>query len=111
MSREIVVLVTAPTGDLAARIAEALVMERLAPCVNIIPKIHSVYWWEERVNHDEEALLIIKTTAGMYGQLEERVKQLHTYSTPEIIGIRIEMGSEQYLNWLREASGIRPGKD
>lgn len=101
MSNELLVLVTAPSEDEARRIANVLVEERLAACVNIVGAIESVYRWEGQVTTDREALLIVKTTAARYEQVEERVKELHTYSTPEVIAIRIERGSEQYLSWLQ----------
>jgi uncharacterized protein involved in tolerance to divalent cations len=104
MSNELLVLVTAPSEDEARRIANALVEERLAACVNIVASIESVYRWEGRVTTDPEALLIVKTTAASYDQVEQRVKELHTYSTPEVIAIKIERGSTEYLSWLQ--SGV-----
>lgn len=105
MSHELLVLVTAPTEDEARRIANALVEERLAACVNIVGAIDSVYRWEGRVTTDREALLIIKTTDERYEKLEARVKQLHTYSTPEVIAVKIERGSSEYLSWLSDCVG------
>lgn len=105
MSDELVVLVTTSTREEAGRIAEALVSERLAACVNIIGDIQSIYRWEGKVTRDTEALMIIKTTARRYDDLEHRVKELHSYSTPEIIGLGVEFGPEQYLNWLRDVTG------
>jgi periplasmic divalent cation tolerance protein len=103
MSNELLVLVTAPNEDLAKRVASALVEERLAACVNIVASIESVYRWEGKVTTDREALLIIKTTAARYEQIEQRVKELHTYSTPEVIAIKIERGSSDYLSWLSDS--------
>lgn len=103
MSNELIVLVTTPNAEEAARIAEVLVSEQLAACVNIVPGIESIYRWEGNVTRDQEALMIIKTTAERYDELERRVKELHSYSTPEVIALRIERGSEQYLNWLRDS--------
>jgi periplasmic divalent cation tolerance protein len=104
MTNELVVFVTTSTTDDAAAIAEALVSERLAACVNIIAAIESIYRWEGKVTRDSEALMIIKTTDERYPELERRVQELHTYSTPEVVAIRIERGSEQYLNWLRDST-------
>lgn len=103
MSHELLVFITAQGKDQARRIANALVEERLAACVNIVDAIDSVYRWEGRVTTDREALLIIKTTDKRYEELEQRVKQLHTYSTPEVIAVKIERGSSDYLSWLRDS--------
>lgn len=105
MSHEILVLVTAPAEEEARRIANALVEERLAACVNIVPTIESTYRWEGRVTTDREALLIIKTTDERYSQLEQRVKELHSYTTPEVIAVKIERGSPEYLSWLNDSVG------
>ena len=104
MTHELVVLVTTSTRDEAAAIAEALVSERLAACVNIVAAIESIYRWEGNVTRDSEALMIIKTTEERYPELERRVKELHRYSSPEVVALRIDRGSEQYLNWLRDST-------
>jgi periplasmic divalent cation tolerance protein len=104
MTGELIVFVTAPGEDEAARIADSLVSERLAACVNIVGGIVSIYRWEGEVARDKEVLLIIKTTNERYAELERRIKELHTYTTPEVIAYRIERGSEAYLKWLREST-------
>jgi periplasmic divalent cation tolerance protein len=105
---ELVVYVTVPNEDEANRLSEALVNERLAACVNVIPRIRSVYRWEGRVQTDDELLLMIKTTGDRFPELEQRVLQLHSYGTPEVIALRIERGSSDYLGWLHEATRDRP---
>jgi periplasmic divalent cation tolerance protein len=102
MSNELVVFVTAPTVEEGTRISEILVAERLAACVNLIAGVRSIYAWEGKVTSDTEALLILKTTEVAYSRLESRVKELHSYSVPEIIALRIERGSQQYLGWLAQ---------
>lgn len=104
MGQELIVFVTAPNDDEASRIADSLVSERLAACVNVVRGIESVYRWEGEVTRDRETLLIIKTTDERYADLERRVKELHTYTTPEVIAYKIERGSEAYLKWLREST-------
>lgn len=106
MSHEIIVLVTTPNSDEANRIANALVSKQLAACVNIVPAIESIYRWEGRVTSDSEALMIIKTTDDRYVDVESRVKELHSYSTPEIVAIPIVRGSQEYLDWLRKSTAI-----
>ena len=105
MTQELVVLVTTSTRDEASTLAGTLVSERLAACVNIVAAVESVYRWEGAITRDNETLMIIKTIDDRYADLERRVKELHSYSAPEVIALRIDRGSEQYLNWLREACG------
>ena len=102
----LVAFVTAPDEEEATRLAEALVSERLAACVNLVRGIESIYRWEGEVTRDREVLLIIKTTRDRYGELERRVRELHSYSTPEVIAFKIEQGSREYLDWMRESTKI-----
>ncbi|MCI0487480.1 MAG: divalent-cation tolerance protein CutA [Blastocatellia bacterium] len=104
MNCELIVFVTAPNTAEAARLGEMIVAERLAACVNLVPAIESIYWWEGKVTRDGESLLIIKTTDERYAALERRVKELHSYSTPEVVALKIERGSEDYLKWLRDST-------
>jgi periplasmic divalent cation tolerance protein len=104
MTQELIAFVTAPNKDEGARIAESLVSERVAACVNIIGGVESIYRWEGEVTRDSEVLLIIKTTDERYEELERRVIELHSYATPEIVAFRIERGSEAYLRWLRDST-------
>lgn len=104
MGEGLIVLVTAPNGDEAMLLAEVLISERLAACVNLVHGIESVYRWEGKVVKESEVLLIVKTVAGSYELLERRVKELHSYSTPEVVGVVIERGSADYLKWLISAT-------
>ena len=104
MTRELIIFVTTPGADEAARIAEAVVEERLAACVNIVGAVESIYRWEGSVTRDREALMIIKTTADRYEELERRVTELHSYTTPEVVAIEIKRGSQPYLDWLRDST-------
>ncbi len=99
------VLVTAGSEEEAAKIARALVEERLAACVNIVPKIRSVYRWGGKIEDDAEALLLIKTSETSLPALEERVRALHSYDVPEVIAIKLDRGSQPYLDWLGESLG------
>jgi len=103
MNNALIVLVTAPNVEEASRIANALVGGQLAACVNIVGGIESIYRWEGRVARDNEVLMIIKTTDARYAELEEQVKALHSYTTPEVIALRIERGAEAYLKWLSDS--------
>ena len=101
---KIVVLVTVPNEEEAARIARALVEERLAACANIIPSVRSIYRWKGEVCDDSECLLVIKTLWDRFDDLERRVKELHSYEVPEVIALRVVKGSEEYLDWVEENS-------
>lgn len=103
MNEKLVVFVSCSGKEQAEKIAGALVEERLAACVNVLPGVRSCYVWEGRVNWEDEVLLVIKTTAAGFGKLEKRVLELHTYEVPEIVGVKIEAGSEKYLKWVGES--------
>ena len=104
MKGELIVFVTAPGAEEAAKMAEAVVEDRLAACVNIVGGVESIYRWEGKVTRDREVLMIIKTTAERYAELERRIKELHSYTTPEVVAIEIERGSQPYLDWLRDST-------
>jgi periplasmic divalent cation tolerance protein len=95
-----VVFVTVPDKKTADALSKGLVQRKLAACVNIVPGVSSVYWWEGKIQHSEELLLIIKTRAGLLPVLTEFVKKNHPYTVPEVIAMDLTDGSEAYLNWL-----------
>ena len=102
MPEFIVVLVTAGSAAEGERVARALVEERLAACVNRIAAVQSVYRWQGKVEQSAEELLVIKTRSDLFAALEKRVRELHSYSVPEVIALPITNGSEAYLKWLGE---------
>jgi len=102
MSGPIVVLVTCGSEEEALKIANALVDDHLAACVNLVAPIRSIYRWEGKIWDEKEWLLIIKTQRHRFEALENKVKSLHSYSVPEIISLPITDGSSAYLNWIRE---------
>jgi periplasmic divalent cation tolerance protein len=99
-SEAIVVLITAPNGEEANRIAEALVSLRLAACVQVLPEMQSVYRWQGKVQREKEVLLLAKTTQAKFEELESEVRSRHSYETPEIVAVPISSASEPYLKWL-----------
>ncbi|ACI20978.1 MULTISPECIES: divalent-cation tolerance protein CutA [Thermodesulfovibrio] len=100
----IVVLITAPNEDEAVKISKILVEEKLAACVNILKDIRSIYFWQGKIEDEQEVLMIVKTKSELFEELEKKVKSLHSYTVPEIIGIKIKKGSESYLNWISEVT-------
>ena len=103
--QSIVVLCTCPDQGVAELIAETLVVERLAACVNILPEITSIYRWEGRQQHDRELLLVIKTTEALYAELQERIRALHPYQIAEVIALPIVKGAADYLDWIHASVG------
>lgn len=97
----IVVYTTTGSETEAEKIAEALVSEKLAACVQYM-KINSVYRWQDKINKDVEFLLILKTKKRLYKAVEKRIRELHSYECPEIIATPIAEGSKSYLNWINE---------
>jgi periplasmic divalent cation tolerance protein len=104
VENQIVTFCTVPDREAGERIAAALVEERLAACVNLIPGLTSIYRWQGKVEKAAECLLVIKTTAARFEALKARIKALHPYETPEIIAVPITHGDNAYLNWLTENS-------
>jgi len=102
MSEFIVVFVTVGSVDEGERLAEALVEDRLAACVNRVKAVRSVYRWQGKIERSDEELLIVKTRRDLFAQVQEKVQRLHSYAVPEIVALPILAGSESYLRWLEE---------
>jgi periplasmic divalent cation tolerance protein len=94
------VMTTAASRPDAQRIAQVLVEQRLAGCVQIIGPIFSTYWWDDKVEQNEEFLCLIKTEAALYDRVAAAVTAAHPYDVPEILAIPIVNGSQSYLGWL-----------
>ena len=99
-SEPIVVLMTAANRKEANRIAEMLVDEGLAACVQILPEIESVYRWKGETQREQEVVLLAKTTRARFDDLASRVTAMHSYETPEIVALPITDAAEAYLKWL-----------
>lgn len=100
----IVVFITCADKKEARRIARALVINKLAACVNIIDKIESIFWWQGKVDRAKETLLIIKSKKSRLSGIIKRVKAIHSYKVPEIIALPIIAGSNEYLDWINEST-------
>ena len=99
----IIVFMTAANGEEATRLADLLIGAHLAACVQILPEMESVYRWEGKIERQSEILLLAKTTAGKFADLEREVRALHSYETPEIVAVPIVAGSTPYLEWLNQS--------
>ena len=102
----IVVYITAQDEEEAVKISNAVVKEGLAGCVNIIRGIRSIYRWEGKVEDSAEVLMIVKTRRELFEHLVKRVKELHSYTVPEIIALPILNGSQDYLSWLTDVTEV-----
>ncbi len=96
----IVVFITTATAEEAQRIANILVSGRKAACVNIVPQVHSRFWWQGKIDSADEALLIVKTKAALLDEIIKLVKENHSYEVPEIVALPIVCGNPDYLKWL-----------
>ena len=104
MSDELIVFVTVPSSEKGEELANAVVAERLAACVNLLGPLQSIYRWQGEICRETEHLLLIKTTRARYVELEARVCELHPYDVPEVIAVPIACGSAPYLAWLQGAT-------
>ncbi len=100
----IVVLMTCPNADEARTIVDTLLAEKRIACANMVHPVRSLYWWEGKVNNDDEILVVMKTRQDCFDGLEKTVKSLHSYSVPEIIALPVVAGSRDYLNWIDETT-------
>lgn len=101
---ETLTLVTCKDLRQAKGIARALVKERLAACVNVVPGVASIYAWEGKLEESREVLLVIKSRRALSGRLASRVRALHSYSVPEVVTVAIASGNPDYLRWVREST-------
>jgi len=101
----IVIFVTASSKQEAQKIARLLIKNKLVACVNIIPGIKSLFWWQGKVDEANESLLIIKSRKSALPGVIKLVKSIHSYEVPEIIALPIIAGDKNYLKWLNESLG------
>lgn len=92
--------VTVPNLEEGKKIGKSLVENKLAACVNIVDKVHSIYEWQGKIEEDTEFLLIIKTTSELSDRVIDKIEEIHSYDVPECIGFKIERGSKPYLDWI-----------
>jgi periplasmic divalent cation tolerance protein len=94
-----IVLITTPTQGEANNLTQRLLKKKLAACINLLP-VTSHYWWKDKIEHEQEYLLLIKTTTAQMGRLQAALRELHPYELPECVELAIDGGTEQYLGWL-----------
>lgn len=99
-AEKVVIFITASSEEQARKIARLLLNQRKAACVNIVPKVESLYWWKGKLESAQETLLIVKTKASLVSDIVNTVKKAHSYEVPEIIALPIVDGNEDYLKWI-----------
>jgi periplasmic divalent cation tolerance protein len=107
MSEVLLVITTLPNRAAAERIAETLVTEGVAACVNILAECASVYRWQDKIEHANEIPLLIKTTRSVYPQLESSLRKLHPYEVPEILALPVSAGLPEYLNCVAQETLLK----
>jgi periplasmic divalent cation tolerance protein len=98
----LIVFCTAPDAEVATLLARGVLERKLAACVNVIPGLRSLYWWQGELQDDSEVQLLIKTHRARFSEIEAFIKDNHPYEVPELIAVSIVAGSEPYLRWLRQ---------
>lgn len=104
MSETVVIFVTTSSIDEARKIGNTLVEEKLIACANIISQVESIFYWQDKVCNEKEALMIIKTQKKLIDKIIKRVKSLHSYTVPEVIALPIIEGSKDYIKWVKEVT-------
>jgi periplasmic divalent cation tolerance protein len=105
MTDKIIVFVTCESKEQAETIAQSVVSDQLAACVNVVPGVRSCYVWERKLTWSDELLLLIKTTRGRFDQLQDRIKELHSYEVPEIVAVNIDDAFDKYIEWIDSGVG------
>jgi periplasmic divalent cation tolerance protein len=102
-SRALVVLTTCASPEAARSLAAMLVEQRLAACVTTVPSVASTYRWQGAVQHEQESLLVIKTTEARFVAVEQAIRARSSYELPEVLAVPVQAGSAPYLKWLHDA--------
>ena len=106
MTDKLIILTSVDKEELADRIASTLVERQQAACVNVLPLGLSIYRWKEKIHRDREYLLLIKTSAHLFNEVRDTIRELHSYDLPEVIALPIAVGDEKVLDWI--ASSVKP---
>jgi periplasmic divalent cation tolerance protein len=102
VNKYVIILITTANIEEAQQISKILLERKKAACVNIIPGINSCYWWEGKIEKEQENLIIVKTTRALFDEVVRLVKENHSYKVPEIIALPIIGGNPDYLKWINE---------
>lgn len=97
-----IIYITTSNSEESEKIAKTLLKEKIVACANIIPQMNSFYWWEGKIEEDEESILILKTRKDHLDRVITRVKEIHSYDIPCILEIKVKSASSEYLKWLED---------
>ena len=97
---KVVILITTSTYEEAHKISDVLLTQRKAACVNIVPRVNSFFWWQGKIDSEQECLLVAKTKASLLDEIVNLVREVHSYEVPEIIALPIVGGNQDYLEWM-----------
>ena len=100
----IVIFITVAGIEEARKLARVLVDQRQVACANIVPTVKSLFRWQDKVEEEEEALMVLKTRASLFPEIVAQVKKQHSYEVPEIIALPIAAGNPDYLDWIDETT-------
>jgi len=95
-----VLFITTANTEEAQRISSMLLNQKKAACVNIVPKVSSLFWWQDKLDSAQESLLIVKTKTSLINEVVTLVREIHSYDIPEIIALPIVGGNQDYLDWI-----------
>jgi periplasmic divalent cation tolerance protein len=101
---EVVIFITAASIEEGQKIAHVLVGEHLAACVNIVSSVQSIFYWQGKVCDETEVLLVCKSRGSLFGKICKRVKEIHSYTVPEVIALPISKGASDYLRWVNKVT-------
>lgn len=101
MNETLTILCTAPDEATAERLAEGMINNNHAACVNILPKVRSIYRWKGEIKKEQEVLMVIKTTSSHFFVIEHWLEEHHPYEVPELVALKAEHVADAYLQWLR----------
>lgn len=110
MTDKLLILTTVDKEELAEKIATALVERKLAACVNMLPLGISIYRWKEKICRDRECILFIKTSAHLFNEVRDTIRELHTYELPDVLALPITVGEEKVLDWMTASVKPKPGQ-
>ena len=108
MTDKLIILTTVDKEELAEKIATALVERKLAACVNMLPLVVSIYCWKEKIHRDRECMLFIKTSAHLFNEVRDTIRELHTYELPDVLALPISAGEEKVLEWMTSCVKPKP---